>query len=194
MLNLMNHIAGFDTACSSIGKPSDRDAGSIGKSVSDFYDSEKCFREGTICIYSKYSSNLAAYIIECITHMNFYEYVEENIFKPCSMNTFYPEETPRPELMKYKAKGYTCVSEERFEEAEVYHSDWLYPSGAAVGTSKDLALFAKSLMPKEGEQSRLFKNNSTIKEMFSGSYETVDGEEIFSIHYGFWGSNGCTKA
>ncbi len=190
MLNLMNHDAGFDAATSSLGELADSNAGSIGKAVADFYDVEQCFDEGTIRSYSNYGTNLAAYIIECITNMDFYKYVEENIFKPCSMNVFYPEKNPVEELMIYKAKGYKYISEGKFEEENVYRSNWLYPSGSAVGTVKDLALFAKALMPKEGEKSPLFNSNSTLEEMFSRSYETIEGEEIFSMHHGFWGSSG----
>ena len=69
MLNLMNRDAGFDAATSSLGELADSNAGSIGKAVADFYDVEQCFDEGTIRSYSNYGTNLAAYIIECITNI-----------------------------------------------------------------------------------------------------------------------------
>ena len=34
-----------------------------------------------------------------ISKFKFYKYVEENIFKPCSMNVFYPEKNPVEELI-----------------------------------------------------------------------------------------------
>ena len=189
MLNLMNHNAGFDAACSTLGEKGDAGSDSIGTALYRFYDVEQCFTPNTYVGYSNYGSNLAAFIIEQITGQDFYSYVEEHIFNPCGMKCCYPERHPNLECMAHKVKGYSHSTNGSFSLSSCYHSDWLYPSGSAVGTVNVFAFFAKALMPADGETSPLFNSNDTLYEMFETSYSPTNSE-LFSIHHGFWGTNG----
>jgi hypothetical protein len=72
----------------------------------------------------------------------------------------------------------------------LYVSKWLYPLGLAVGTAKDLGNFAKALMPETSADSPLFKSKDTLNEMLSISHYSKENDELFSMHHGFWGSDG----
>lgn len=192
MLNLMNHNAGFDSGCSQLGETNDENTGSLGAAIRLYYDIEQCFKPNSVVGYSCYGSALASFIIERIVGKDFYKYVEENIFEPCGMKCCYPERHANPEVMSHKAKGYSHHAEGQFNRTGCYCSAWLYPCGSVVGTIHDLALFAKALMPSQEEKSPLFFNNSTISEMFETTY-SPKGDELFSIHHGFWGTNGIYR-
>jgi CubicO group peptidase (beta-lactamase class C family) len=125
-----------------------------------------------------------------VTGEQFFDYVEKHIFAPCGMKCCYPEQSDPYEIAKNKAEGYRCVKSGKFEKSIVYRSKWLYPSGSAIGTTEDLAKFAEALMPKNGEKSPLFKNSDALAKMFETSHYSKNGDDLFSLHHGFWGTNG----
>lgn len=188
--NLMNHNAGFEAHWKyDEGSGTSADFSSLEEAVHSCYSGIQCFEPGEFQGYSNYGANLAAYILERIAGVPFYEYVSENIFKVCGMNCCYPEKMQTKGALGNKAVGYANEAEGEFSVTECYWGDWLYPSGSVIGTTNDLALFANALMPKDGQTSPLFNSNETLKEMLSISY-TPTGEELFSVHHGFWGTDG----
>lgn len=188
-LNLMNHNAGFEAYWKyHEGSGESRDFSSLEEAVHKCYSTVQCFEPGEFQGYSNFGANLAALIIEKISKTPYFEYVEENIFKPCEMNVCYPEMKPIKEVMDNKAAGYR-FNRGNFELTPVYTGDWVYPSGSVVGTANDLSKFAKALMPEKGKKSPLFKNNETLEELLKISY-TPTGKNLFSMHHGFWGPNG----
>lgn len=192
-LNLMNHNAGFEAYWKYYsGSGESRDFSSLGESIYSCYSGVQCFKPGEIEGYSNYGANLAAYIVETISGIPFYEYVNENIFKVCGMNCCYPERNPVDSILANKATGYTNKSYGKFIATACYSGDWLYASGSVIGCADDLSLFANALMPKDGEISPLFDSNDTLKELLSISYSPT-GEELFSIHHGLWGTDGNFK-
>lgn len=189
-LNLMNHNAGFESYWKyHAGSGESKDFCSLEESVCNCYSGIQCFEPGEIQGYSNYGANLAALIIEKISGVPFYEYVNKNIFIPCGMNTCYPEINPVADILRNKAVGYSYSGNGEFKVRPVYTGDWLYASGSVVGTADDLSKFAMALMPESGKQSPLFKNTETLDEMFKISYTPTDSE-IFSVHHGFWGTDG----
>jgi len=112
------------------------------------------------------------------------DYVKKNIFDVCGMNVCYVEDNPIESVMSNKATPYFSS----FKCARSYMTP-AYASGMAVGTARDLTLFANALMPADGKTSPLFKSNDTLKEFFEITRSTT-GEELFSIHHGMWGSDG----
>ena len=188
-LNLMNHNAGFEAFWKYYGgSGGSRDFSSLEEAVHKCYSTIQCFKPGEFQGYSNFGANLAALIIEKISKTPYFEYVDKNIFKPCKMQTCYPEREPIKNVMKNKATGYR-FNRGNFRLTSVYSGDWLYPSGSAVGTANDLSKFAKALMPEKSKKSPLFKSNKTLEEMFKISY-TPTGKDLFSMHHGFWGPNG----
>jgi len=110
--------------------------------------------------------------------------VKKNIFDVCGMNVCYVEDNPIESVMSNKATPYFSS----FKCARSYMTP-AYASGMAVGTARDLTLFANALMPADGKTSPLFKSNDTLKEFFEITRSTT-GEELFSLHHGMWGSDG----
>lgn len=189
-LNLMNHNAGFESYWKyHSGSGQSKDFCSLEEATCNCYSGIQCFEPGKIQGYSNYGANLAAVIIEKISGMPFYEYVNKNIFELCGMNTCYPERNPIASVLHNKAIGYSCLGDGKFNVTPVYSGDWLYASGSVIGTADDLSKFAMALMPEEKKCSPLFKSNETLKEMFKVSYNPTDSE-LFSVHHGFWGTDG----
>lgn len=197
-LNLMNHNAGFESYWKyHDGTGESCDFNSLEEAVHSCYSGIQCFEPGEFVGYSNYGANLAAYIIERISKTPFYEYVEKNIFKVCNMNVCYPEKKCIEKILKNKALGYITVklkdsSLKKFVKTNCYSGDWLYPSGSVIGSADELSKFAMALMPKSGKKSVLFKKSSTLDKMLKISY-TPSGGELFSIHHGFWGTDGNTR-
>ena len=188
-LNLMNHNAGFESFWKyNKGTGKSSDFNSLEESIHKCYSGIQCFEPNKIQAYSNYGANLAALIIEKISGIEFYKYVDKNIFQICKMKCCYPEMNPNSEIMKNKAVGY-IFENNNFNITPVYCAKWLYPSGSVVGTCEDLSKFALALMPKNEEISPLFKKKETLNEFLKISY-TSTGEELFSIHHGFWGTDG----
>ena len=188
-LNLMNHNAGFESFWKYYdGTGSSSDFNSLEESIHRGYSGIQCFEPNKIQGYSNYGASLASLIIEQISGTEFYKYVDQNIFQICKMKCCYPERKPNSEIMKNKAVGYMLINN-NFKITPVYRSDWLYPTGSVVGTCEDLSKFAIALMPNKGEASPLFQKKETLDELLKISY-TSTGEELFSIHHGFWGTDG----
>lgn len=187
MLNLMNHNAGFEAKW--IHKGSSGDFSSLGQAVCNCYSGIQVFNSGEIQGYSNYGANLAAYIVENVSGEKFYDYVESHIFKPCGMNCCYPERKKSEEILKNKATGY-MKGKNGFEKTSVYSAPWLYPSGSVVCSASELTKFANALMPEDGQKSPLFLKKETLNEFLSSSYNLIKGKDLYSVHHGFWGSNG----
>ena len=81
---------------------------------------------------------MASLIIEQISGIEFYKYVDKNIFKICKMKCCYPERAPNSKIMKNKAVGYMLINN-NFKITPFYRGDWLYPTGSVVGTCEDLS-------------------------------------------------------
>lgn len=197
-INLMNHNAGFEARWSyTSGSGESRDFSSLEEAVHNCYSGIQCFEPGQFQGYSNYGANLAALIIEKVSGVLFYEYVRKNIFEPCGMNACYPEVESVDSVIKNRAKGYARVlsstlKETTLEETLFYTGDWLYASGSVVGNAEALSKFAIALMPAEGESTPLFRSNETLNEMFKISYSPT-GTELFSVHHGFWGTDGTYR-
>ena len=85
MLNLMNHEAGFEESV--IGMATGKEKRII--TMRDYllkFQPKQVFEPGTVCAYSNFSTTLAAYIVECVSGVPYYEYVRTNIFEPLKMN------------------------------------------------------------------------------------------------------------
>ena len=137
---------------------------------------EQVYRPGTVSAYSNYAVALAAYIVQDIVGQDFHEYVMDNIFLPSGMErtSAHPELKDKPLLTQNKAMGYYPLGDGEFGKGEWSYIP-LYPVGSVNGTAEDLARFAISLMPKDGEESALFKGQGTLAQMLSQSHAMGPG-------------------
>ena len=125
-------------------------------------------------------------IVERISGQPFYQYVQDNIFKPLKMEhtSLSPLNIDNPWVKS------------KFLESEGYTSDLspigdglfylnIYPAGSTMGTLDDFLTFAKALIPNSVGARRLFKKSETHAEMFSPTL-SFPGTDIDYNNHGFW--------
>lgn len=185
MLNLMNHNGGWEEHLTDIFYSNPQSVKSL-KETLQIFEPTQVYKPGEVVSYSNYGAALAAYIIECITGMNFYEYVNQNIFDVLDMKetSIHPLQKDNLYVQKNRlsTKGYTKDSK-GFIERPIYYLG-IYPAGGAVGTLSDMCKFVSAMMPKDGKTSPLFKHENTLHIMFSKSYEPT--HDFPGICYGLW--------
>lgn len=144
MENLLTHTAGFEDLYSPLEVELEKDIIPLKDFVSNYMPSQ-VFKPGEVSAYSNYGISLAGYVIERISGMSFYDYAEENIFKPLEMNqtTYMP--TPKGTV----SKAFSPKGEEKSDVLE--HS---YPAGSVTSTAEDMAKYMTFLLD-ENDQSIL---------------------------------------
>ncbi|MBI5934828.1 MAG: beta-lactamase family protein [Chloroflexi bacterium] len=99
----------------------------------------RVFAPGTVSAYSNYGTALAGYIVERVSGMPFYEYVEKNIFEPLGM-THATLHQPLPEnLATDMSGGYNYVNGDYLKTGFEYVVG--YPAGGASASGLDMAKF-----------------------------------------------------
>jgi len=125
---------------------------------------------GTRLSYSNYGLSLAGYIIQEVSNLSFFDYINENIFKPLNMN-FSSSTDPAPlELQKYMSNGYV-YGKNTFSKYESVPQP-TYGAGGVRATALDMSKFMINYL-NNGEY-----NNSRILEEY-----TV--QEIISRQFGY---------
>lgn len=84
MLNLMNHNAGFEESVIGMATGKEERILPLEEYLLEFQP-EQVFEPGTVCAYSNWSTTLAAYVVERVSGVPYYEYVRTNIFEPLEM-------------------------------------------------------------------------------------------------------------
>lgn len=185
MKNLMNHNAGWEEV---IFQMCAVDADSILplEEALKTIEPRQVNEPGKVCAYSNWGVALAGYIVERISGQPFYQYVQDNIFKPLKMEhtSLSPLNIDNPWVKS------------KFLESEGYTSDLspigdglfylnIYPAGSTMGTLDDFLTFAKALIPDSVGSGQLFKKSETLTEMFSPTL-SFPGTDIDYNNHGFW--------
>lgn len=156
------------------------------KETLEVFEPGQVYKPGEVVAYSNYGATLAAYIIERITGMEFYEYVNQNIFDVLNMKETSTQPLQKDNLYLQKnrllTKGYVKNSKGFTERPILYLG--IYPAGGAVGTLSDMCRFVSALVSKDRKKSPLFKKEKTFTTMFSESYKVTD--DFPGICHGFW--------
>jgi len=153
----------------------------FGRFVQDLGLDQVWAHAGNRFVYSNYNAVLAAYIIEQITNMPFYQYVGANIFEPLGMahTALAPGHTDNASVMaQWERQRHTrfiihpCMNvfRSRPSEASRQYVASVYPSGNAVGTLADLLTYAQAFLPDANGGSPLFQNPETLARMLSISH------------------------
>lgn len=181
MLNLMNHNAGFQETDFQLEALDEEDIVPFGEYLAKNQPLQ-VFEPGTVSAYSNWGAALAGYIVECISGMPYYEYVQKNIFAPLEMthsalnsdlsdNSYVRER--RNDFVTYTPDG-----ELWDEPTKVYILP--YPAGMCVSTPGDFVTFAKALLNKD---ERLLKAE-TFDELYSPSLLYTDTDKA-RLDHGF---------
>lgn len=188
VLNLMHHDAGWEDNYTDLFYHSAEDVKPLQEMLT-ISEPSQINKPGEIVAYSNYGVALAGYIVEKITEQPFHEYVNEHIFTVLDMKStaIHPsqEDNKSVALKRESIHGYLGNRDSGFSRSpysRIYIG--LYPAGSAIGTTEDAAKFLAALMPQEGENSPLFKTNTTLNNMLTTSYYYDDG--IARNAHGFW--------
>ncbi|MBQ7706592.1 MAG: beta-lactamase family protein [Lachnospiraceae bacterium] len=193
MLNLMNHDAGFmspykDMECENIDELM-----TLEEALKEIAPAQ-AYRPGEIVAYSNYGAALAGYVIECVSGMDYADYVRINIFDKLGMKhtSIRPDCSDNEWVAKKRKETHCYIISENGELkslGECRRYIHLYPAGSACGTISDLAIFAEAFLC-DGEDCPLFENKTTLDEMLSPSKYYADGKTprfchgLFAEQYG----------
>jgi len=135
------------------------------------------WQPGEVVEYADLFVGLAAYVVERIAGVPFYQYVHENIFAPLGMyhtailpdlsdNAWVDEQ--RDVMIGYGQFGPLYPQRRLIAN---------YPAGMAAGTISDMMKFARALMPDENGVSILFENPETLFILYPTLEEIQDINE-----------------
>ncbi len=203
MLHLMNHNAGW---CENTYSIASTDADAVRPLGQALQESEpaQMHRPGEVTSYSNWGAALAGYIVECVSGMDYCEYVHENILKPLGMEhtAINPAHSDNPWVQKQRETMRSYIFTPIGTVSDLGTCiDYIecYPAGAVTGTLSDLMTYAQALV---NEDAPLFQNPETREMLFSGS-AFYGQSDIPSCSYGFWpieysvrvyGHSGATNA
>ncbi len=185
MKHLMNHNAGWEDA---IFQMCAIDSDSILPLDQALKTTEprQINKPGKVCAYSNWGVALAGYIVERISGLPFYQYVQDNIFKPLNIEhtAVSPQhiDVPWVKTKLLESEGYTSnlspIGDGLFNVN-------IYPAGSTAGTLNDFLAFAKALVPNSEGSKKLFDNDETHNVMFTATLK-FPGTEIDYNNHGFW--------
>lgn len=184
MIDLMNHSAGFLTNYKDM-ETADIDGIIPLEDVLREIEPAQIYPPGEVTAYSNYGAALAGYVIECISGMDFADYVNENIFDRLKME----HTAMRPDLsdnawvaeQRKKTHCYAQTGNGLEPMGECRRYIHIYPAGSACGTISDLALFAKAFLC-DSKDCPLFDKDETLDEMLTPTLYFADGKTPRSCH------------
>lgn len=192
MLHLMNHTAGFQETVWDVETMDKEKIISLKEALLSTAPAQ-IYEPGTVVSYSNWGAALAAYIVECVSRMDYAEYVHENIFKPLGMEhtTIKPDcsDNTWVENQRKKINAYYNVQGEYEDYGECRRYILLYPAGSATGTMSDLVRFAKAFL-QDSSECPLFTRADPLSVMlsqtltFSGTDTPRICHGLFSQRYG----------
>lgn len=184
MLDLMNHRGGWQETTRPLFTPAGSEILSLHDELQAI-EPEQVFRPGEVTAYSNYGAAVAGYVVECISGMDYCDYVHKNILEPLDMeHTSVNADHSDNEWVYEHRKNEKCYEYFTIEYLDLgnqLYSLGIYPAGAATGTMSDLMTYAQALMDKN---SPLFENPDTREEMFTGT-SFYGNSDIPAIAHGF---------
>lgn len=169
MLNLMNHNAGFQSPYKDMETEDLDSLMPLGEALGEIAPAQ-IYAPGEAVAYSNWGAALAGYVVECVSGMDYADYVQENIFARLGMeHTAIRPDMSDNEWAAAQRKKTHCYAQgddglEPMGECRRYIH--IYPAGGACGTISDLATFAKAFLQSDCP---LFEKPDTLDTMLSAS-------------------------
>ena len=187
MTQLMNHTAGFQECLYENTWAEEKDIKPLDETLLAL-EPLQVYEPGQVTAYSNWGNALAAYVVECISGIDYTEYVQKNILEPLGMNRTAISGTHNDNLWaKNKREELQCYeinSEGRQDFGTRVAYVELYPAGAAISPLDDFLIFAKALANNDGK-SPLFQNPDTFKTFYSATSYYAETEYVKNSH-GLW--------
>ena len=184
MTDLMNHSAGFLSPYKEIETDNINAIQPLEKALKET-EPVQYYPPGETVAYSNYGAALAGYIIECISGMDYADYVKQNIFEKLDMQhtALRPDLSDNEWVAEQRKKTHCYLAEKdglvSLQECRRYIH--LYPAGSTCGTLSDLATFVKAFL-SDGRNCPLFEKEDTLDEMLTPSKYFSDGKTPCFYH------------
>ena len=180
MNHLLNHTAGFEDQASYLFVDKKEGIHPLGEYLKNHIPA-RVYPPGQQMAYSNYSANLAAYIVERISGVNFDEYVEKNIFSPLNMQASTLRQPIPEKIQAESAYGYN------FKKGDYYKGDFEfiqgYPAGSLSSTARDMAKFMIAHLEDDVYENKRILAEETKAFMHSQSF--THHEELAGMAHGF---------
>lgn len=167
MLDLMNHSAGFLSPYKDMETDDVTAIMPLDEALSKIAPAQQ-YAPGKSVAYSNYGAALAGYVVQCVSGMDYADYVNENIFDRLGMeHTAICPDLSDNEWVAEQRGNIKCYAQgdgELISLGECRRYIHIYPAGGACGTISDMAIFARAFLQ---EDSSLFEKDSTLREMLS---------------------------
>lgn len=182
MINLMNHNAGFQDQTVDVNLSVSGYLDTLEEAVSR-HEPEQIFEPGTVTGYSNWGVALAAYIVERLSGMEYYEYVQKNIFQPLGMeHSAIAPDLSDNEWVKEHREQLRCYSAEGAWLINSFFYITLYPAGMCNSTFGDYETFAKALLSRSD---KLLKAE-TWETLYSPT-DYFGDTDVAKNYHGLWG-------
>ncbi len=188
MLNLMSHNAGFQESMYENQLATEYQLFASLEEAVKACECYQAYHVGERTAYSNWGTALAALIVERVSGMDYVEYVHRNIFQPLGMEHtsigMHMEDNAWVRQQRETLKCYARYAQPEYnQDLDTCHT-WvqLYPAGAAVGTTRDLAKFAQGFV---AEECPFFESNETREEMLTAT-SFYTGTTIAKTCHGLW--------
>lgn len=189
MLHLMNHTAGFQETIYPIEVSAEEDIISLAEALQSTQPAQVS-RPGEVTAYSNWGAALAGYIVECVSGMDYAEYVHENILAPLGMEQtsvgadYRDNEFVRAQREKLQAY---IIMEQLGTTIDMPLGTMmsyilLYPAGSVTGTLGDITKFAQAFV---SEDTPLFDDPATLGELLAATSYYGDSD-VPRNHHGLW--------
>lgn len=178
--HLLTHTAGFEEVVSETIVLEESEL----RSLREYLEARMPARvalPGARLAYSNYGAALAGYIVECVTGMPFYEYVEEHIFQPLEMTNSTLRQPVPLEMAPYLAQGYRWSGGKHIPGAFEYIP--AYPAGSLTSSALDMAklMIAHLQLGAYGENRILEEETAQLMQ----SQQFTNHQELPGMAYGF---------
>ena len=184
MLNLMNNDAGFEENFMGMFTNDETKIISLEEYLRN-HQPAQIYEPGTVCAGTNWSTTLAGYIVQRVSGNDYAQYVKENIFEPLGMkNASICADLSDNQTVKEKRKELKTYRSNLKEIMPNVTYINISPAGGCVSTIGDLTTFARELL---NENTKLFKNPSTYKKLFTPSSYYGDSGVVRNYH-GMWAS------
>lgn len=177
--HLMTHTPGFEDYMTKVFSISEASLVPLAEHVRE-QRPLRVFAPGEVIAYSNYGTNLAGYIVQQVSGMEYAEYVEKNIYKKLDMNNSTFRQPLPTNLAGDLANGYRYVDGE-FKQAEFEF--FTEPAGSMSSTSTDMAKFMLAFLADTVPAEQQLLRPATIERIFT-EYQQ-DNQYIEGMAYGF---------
>jgi CubicO group peptidase (beta-lactamase class C family) len=170
MAHLMSHTPGFEDRALGLFARESQDLPTLAEALRVNVP-ERVQPPGRFSVYSNYGTALAAYAVEQVTGVPFYQYVEQSILAPLGMERTTLRQPIPDHLAGGLAPGYIYRQGEFTEGNPEYIP--LYPAGAAISTAEDMARFMLAHLQGGELDGERILGRDTVAQM---------GQQLFTHH------------